>query len=112
MRLATLMVAHLVCRLHVLEDGQKHMENRYKRVSQAHARELECLADGLETLYREHRQQPDSVVQGVSDKVEQLELVRNKVATPWLLLTFVVIGLLQGLGDREGVRQRTNVVRE
>jgi len=32
--------------------------------------------DRLETLQREHRQQPDSVVRGVSDKVEQLELVR------------------------------------
>jgi len=54
MCLAMSMVARLVCRLHVLEDGQKHVENGYKRVSQAHARELECLADGLETLYREH----------------------------------------------------------
>jgi len=75
MRLATSMVACLVRRLHVLEDGQKHLENRYKRVSQAHARELEHLTNGLETLYWEHQQQPDSVVCGVSDKVEQLELV-------------------------------------
>ena len=82
MHLATSMVARLIHHLHVLEDGQKHIENRYKRVSQAHARELERLSDGLEALYREHRQQPDSVVQGVSDKVEQLELVRDEVATP------------------------------
>ena len=93
------MIARLVRRLHVLEDGQKHVEQGYKRVSQAHARELECLADGLETLYQEHRQQPDSVVQGVSDKVEQLELVRDEVSTPLLVADFIAIDLLQGPGD-------------
>jgi len=75
LRLATLMVAHLTRRLHLLEDGQNHLEKGYKRVSQAHAQELERLGDGLETLQRKHHHQPDSVVRGVSDKVEQLELV-------------------------------------
>jgi len=89
MRLATSMVAHITCRIYVLEDCQDHVEKGYKRVSQAHAQELECLSDGLETLYREHRQQPDSVVRGVSDKVEQLETVCDKVATPLLLLTLL-----------------------
>jgi len=100
MRLAMSMVARLVRRLHVLEDGQKHVESGYKRVSQAHARELERLANGLEMLYREHRQQPDSVVRGVSDEVEQLELVRYEVVTPWLVVDCVTIDLLQGLRDR------------
>jgi len=76
MRLATSMVVRLMRRLHALEDGQNHLKEGYKRVSQAHARELERLGDGLETLQQEHRHQPDSVIRGVSDKVEQLELVR------------------------------------
>jgi len=70
------MVARITRRIYVLEDRQDHLKKGYKRVLQAHARELERLGDGLEMLQREHHQQPDSVVHGVSDKVEQLELVR------------------------------------
>jgi len=78
LRLATSMVVRITCRLHLLEEDQNYLEKGYKRVLQAHARELECLGDGLETLQWEHHHQPDSVVRGVSDKVEQLELVRQQ----------------------------------
>jgi len=83
LRLATSMVARITHRLHLLEDGQNHLKKGYKRVSQAHARELERLGDGLETLQQEHHQQPNSVVCGVSDKVEQLELVRRQCGMPF-----------------------------
>ena len=83
MRHALLMVACLTHHLYVLEDCQDHIEKGYQRVTQAHARELERLGDSMETLYHEGRQQPDSMVRGFGDKVEQLETVHNKVATPY-----------------------------
>ena len=59
---ASSMVARLTCRLYVLEDCQDHIEKGYKKVSQAHAHELEWLSDGLYTLSCEGRNQPDSLV--------------------------------------------------
>jgi len=59
---ASSMVACLARHLYVLEDCHDHIKKGYKRVSQAHARELERLSDGLYTLTHEARNQPDSVV--------------------------------------------------
>jgi len=72
---ASSMVAHLTHHLYVLEDCQDHIEKGYKRVSQAHAQELEQLSNGLYTLTHEGRNQPNSMVQGVGEKVEQLKTV-------------------------------------